>query len=67
MLSKLKSYSLYFQITKDFEQTINFWRRLGFAQLITTELQTQKDKLLMQANDLRKLVKDYLTDQTNST
>ncbi|XP_031364522.1 dynein regulatory complex subunit 2-like isoform X2 [Apis dorsata] len=54
-------------ITKDFEQTINFWRRLGFAQLITAELQTQKDKLLMQANDLRKLVKDYLADQTNST
>ncbi|PBC25802.1 dynein regulatory complex subunit 2-like [Apis cerana] len=54
-------------ITKDFEQTINFWRRLGFAQLITAELQTQKDKLLMQANDLRKLVKDYLADQRNST
>ncbi|KAK1126538.1 hypothetical protein K0M31_004171 [Melipona bicolor] len=52
---------------KDFQRTINFWRRLGFAQIITTELRTERNQLMIQANNLRKLMKRCLIDETGST
>ncbi|CAK9832071.1 Dynein regulatory complex subunit 2 [Anthophora retusa] len=52
--------------TKDFHNSINFWRRLGLAQLTATELHTEKTRLSIQANHLRKLAKRFLsTDEAS--
>ncbi|KAF3421889.1 hypothetical protein E2986_03349 [Frieseomelitta varia] len=51
-------------VVKDFQHTINFWRRIGFTQIITTELRGEKNQLIIQANNLRKLVKRCLIDDT---
>lgn len=52
-------------VVKDFENSVNFWRRLGFAQLITNEIRIQRDELLMQANDLRKALRLHLENEAN--
>lgn len=48
---------------KDFQRSVNFWRRLGYARLITTELRIERNQLLAQTGQLRESVKRCFTDR----
>ncbi|OAD52255.1 Coiled-coil domain-containing protein 65, partial [Eufriesea mexicana] len=50
---------------KDFQRSIHFWRRLGFARLIATELRIKRNQLFAQTDHLRKSVKRSFTNRTS--
>ncbi|CAD1475019.1 unnamed protein product [Heterotrigona itama] len=46
----------------DFRRTVNFWRRLGLARIITAELRNERNRLTVRANNLRRLMRRCLVD-----
>ncbi|XP_076398447.1 dynein regulatory complex subunit 2 isoform X1 [Megachile rotundata] len=44
---------------EDYENSVNFWRRVGLAQLIVNELRIERDRLSKETDNLRKSVASY--------
>nr|XP_012231115.1 PREDICTED: coiled-coil domain-containing protein 65-like [Linepithema humile] len=44
----------------NYQDLTNFWRRVGLAQMITMQLRSERDKLKIEANHLRKCLNSYM-------
>ncbi|XP_025074935.1 dynein regulatory complex subunit 2-like [Pogonomyrmex barbatus] len=48
---------------KDFQDLTNFWRRFNFVQIAIMQLQSEKDKLKLETNHLRKCISSYMMEK----
>ncbi|XP_020293802.1 coiled-coil domain-containing protein 65-like isoform X2 [Pseudomyrmex gracilis] len=66
-ISGLSDWNVARQITKDFQDLTNFWRRFSFAQIMTDEMRSERNKLKFEANYLRKCLNSYIMQKTERT
>lgn len=56
-------YTLQIQIINNFQDLTNFWRRIGAVRITIEELKLEKENQRKEINILRKIIKDYLSNE----